>query len=180
MRSSLTKPKVALAILWAMAWTMLLTPLLPHAQTANEQTLLLEASMECGAGTEYYVPRGRYSEQEQLWLRQLLGYRFSGSQLDFVGTFQEKTEFELTAAEMRKLLENANFSRWIGPDLKRSIHRLMQARARLHSGAIRLSSAEELFRHPHYLTYEAAAENYQRLLIQKFGLQEKDNEVDCD
>ena len=64
MRSSLTKPKVALAILWAMAWTMLLTPLLPHAQTANEQTLLLEASMECGAGTEYYVPRGRYSEQE--------------------------------------------------------------------------------------------------------------------
>lgn len=176
MRSLFTaNSNVAPAILWAM-W---LTLLVPCAQAANDQTLLLEASLECGAGSEYYAPRGRYSEQEQLWLRQLLGYRFSGSQLDFVGTFQEKTEFELTAAEMRKLLENANFSRWIGPDLKRSIHRLMQARARLHSGAIRLSKNEELFRHPRYLSYWAAAENYQRLLMQKFGLQEKDNEVDC-
>jgi len=179
MRSLLTKPNVALAILRAMAWAMLLTALLPRAQAANDQTLLLEASLECGAGSEYYVPAGRYSEQEQLWLRQLLGYRFSGSQLDFVGTFQEKTAFELTAADMRKLLENSRFLRWIGPDLKRSIHRLMQARARLHSGAMRLSSAEELFRHPHYLTYEAAAENYQRLLMQKFGLRQKDNGVDC-
>ena len=151
----------------------------------QKHDLLLEAASVCGSGDSYHVQKGRFADVELNWLRQLLRYRFNGTSVTSTVagriSFEESAGVEVTDAEIQKLLASAEFSKWVGSDLVRSLSRLMSARAELKSNAAQLPQHPEPFlRHTTYKRYSSTASSFQRQLARKFKIIAIDNLVDCD
>lgn len=147
--------------------------------------LVVEATGVCGAGSSYYVKKGQLSTTELNWLRQLLTYRFNGTTV--IGTasiridFEESTGIQVTDQEMAVLASTAEFSKWLGADLLKSIPQLKAVRSQLiattkeHPPIPAQFSESKAFKR-----YYSVADSFYVHLASKFNIIPIDNLVDCD
>lgn len=147
--------------------------------------LVVEATGVCGAGSLYYVKKGQFSATEFDWLRQLLTYRFNGTTV--IGTasiqidFEESTGIQVTDQDMAALASTAEFSKWLGADILKSIPQLKAARSQLIATTQEHPPIPEQFiKSKAFKRYHSVANSFYVRLASKFNIISIDNLVDCD
>ena len=141
--------------------------------------MLFGGTGACGRGEFFSTIEGRYAGQETGWLRTVLNFAYSGSEMKHI-TFETVASLKVTIREMEALMVDRDFAAWVGREGLDRLRELIEQRRRLYANEATLSRvSNQFFKHPIVKSYLASLNRLVALMKQKFDLIKWDDGTVC-
>ena len=144
-----------------------------------EAVRLFEGTGACGRGEFFSTIKGRYAGQEIAWLKTVLNFVYSGSEVEHI-TFETIASPKVTIREMEALMLDRDFAAWVGREGLDSLRELIEQRRRLYANEASVArDGQRFFEHPIVKSYLASLNRLVALVKKKFGLIKWDDGTVC-